>query len=87
MLIKFLFILLGLIVGFLQYGLIKTAAKYTAEKKGGVFGVIAIKFLLYGVIGTLAYFLFMEHLAVCAAGLATGIIITAIVDMIRNKKA
>lgn len=86
MITKAVFIIIGLIIGLLQYGLIKTAAKYTAEKKGGVAGIVLVKFLLYAMSAAVVFFLFKEHIFLFAAGVATGIVITAITDMIRNKK-
>ena len=86
MVVKIIFILVGLLIGVMQYGLIKTAAKYTAEKKGGVFGVIAIKFLLYGIVATALVLWFKDYLLYCATGLATGILLTGGLDCFKNRK-
>ncbi len=86
MAIKIVLILVGLIVGFLQYGLIKTIAKYAAEKSGGVFAIIAVKLLLYIVVGVAVFLWFKVHLFAFATGLAAGIVLTAVVDSVKNKK-
>lgn len=85
MLTEIIFIIIGLLVGFMQYGLIKTAAKYTAEKTGGVFGVIAIKFLLYGILAVALVLWFKNYLFYCATGVAMGIIATGVLDYFRNR--
>lgn len=81
------FIFVGLIVGFLQYALIKTAVLYMEKEKSGVFGVITIKLLLYGILAAVLLIWFdTKELFACVAGVATGIIITAVSELIRKKK-
>ncbi len=86
MAIKIAFIILGLVIGFLQYGLTRTAAKYTTEKKNGVIGIIAIKLLFYIAAAAVVVFWVKDSIFTFGAGIATGVLLTAIADMIRNKK-
>ena len=46
---NYVFIAIGLIVGFLQYCLLKTFVNYMTEKKGAA-GVAVIKLALYGML-------------------------------------
>ncbi len=86
MLVKTVFIIIGLIVGLLQYGLIKMLAKYTAEKRSGAIGIIAIKLLLYAISATTVLLWFKDNVFLFAAGVASGLLVTAITDALRNKK-
>lgn len=86
MALKIIFIIIGLFVGLLQYGLIKTAAKYMSEKNGSVVGVIAAKIILYGIVAVALMLWFKEYLMFCAIGIGTGLVITAVTDQIRNRK-
>ena len=86
MIIKIAFILVGLVIGILQYGLIKTATKYAAEKRSGVLGIAGIKLLLYIVPATAVFLWFKDSIFLFATGLAAGLILSAVTDGLRNKK-
>jgi len=75
---------LGLIVGFLQYGLLRTALSYKAESKGAI-GVVAIKLILYAILAAVLAFWFMDMWVYCIAGVAVGILLTAGLDYFNKK--
>lgn len=81
------FAVVGLIVGFLQYALIKTAVLYAEKSKGGAVGVIGIKLFVYAVIAAILLIWFDNNdIIACIGGIATGLIVTAIVEILRGKK-
>ncbi|MBQ3194895.1 MAG: hypothetical protein IJB65_00355 [Clostridia bacterium] len=86
MVVKVIFTFVGLMIGLLQYGLIKTAAKYAAEKHGGVAGIIAAKILLYVLSAATVFVWFKDCIFVFATGLVAGIILCAVTDNLRSKK-
>lgn len=82
---NYLFVFIGLIVGFLQYALLKTLVSYMVNKKGAL-GVAAIKVGIYLILAAVIILWFHNLWVYCMAGVATGILLTAFVDYIRNKK-
>lgn len=84
---NYVFILIGLVIGFLQYAMTKTATSNLSEKKGGALGIIAVKLAFYGIVAAALLLWWKEYVVYCVAGVATGIVITAIVDMVRGSKA
>ena len=81
---SYVFIAIGLIVGFLQYGLLKTIITYMTEKKGAA-GVVAIKLALYGLLAAVLILWFDTMWVYCLAGVGTGILLTACLDFFRSK--
>lgn len=81
---NYIFIVIGLLVGFLQYGLLKTLVNYMTEKKGAA-GVAIIKLALYGILAAVLIFWFKDMWIYCLAGVGTGILLTACLDFIRSK--
>ncbi len=74
---NYVFIIVGVIVGFLQYGLTKTALRYKKENKGAA-GVVAVKAVLYAVLAAVLALWFAHMWLYCLAGVAVGIILTAV---------
>lgn len=85
MALKIAFIIIGVVLGFMQYGLLKTAARYMAEGKGAG-GVVLVKLLVYAIIGAVLFIWFKDYAFICIAGIGAGIIATAVIDLIRGKK-
>ncbi|MBR6594873.1 MAG: hypothetical protein IKK83_06790 [Clostridia bacterium] len=86
MAIKAVFIIIGVIIGFMQYGLLRTAAAYMTENKGAG-GVVLIKLMIYALIGAVLFMWFKDYAFLCIAGVGAGIIVTAVIDLVRSKKA
>ena len=81
----YIFIAAGLVIGFLQYALLKTLVNYMTEKKGAA-GVAVIKVALYAVVAAVLLLWFKEYWMYCLAGVGAGILLTAALDLWRNKK-
>lgn len=82
---NYVFIAIGLIVGFLQYCLLKTFISYMTEKKGAV-GVAVIKLTLYGMLAAVLLLWFSDMWIYCLAGVGAGIILTGCLDYFRSRK-
>lgn len=81
---SYAFIAIGLIVGFLQYGLLKTWLNYMTQKKGAA-GVAVIKLALYGVLAAVLLLWFNDMWIYCLAGVGTGLLLTACLDFFRSR--
>lgn len=81
---SYVFIVIGLIVGFLQYGLLKTLVSYMTQNKGAL-GVAVIKVALYGVLAAVLLLWFNDMWIYCLAGVGTGILLTACLDYFRSR--
>ncbi len=88
MVINIIFAIIGAFIGISQYVCTKIMGKGIATgKKEDILFPIIVKLVVYGlVIGAMLLF-FDKHLVWCLGGIATGILLATVIDLLKNKKA